>query len=379
LIALLCDRAARCGALWLDNALEILCDLDADDFERVSSSGADPVQRVNALMEAIAAELPAALRDLHAVRIERSCKRLGSKFVRSTLLLIACAPDGLRESDLAFVMAAGWDPVSYGVICWQFQKQLARDRLGRWAIQDSYFHSTVLRNCGSGAEQEKFHNLLGEMYRSLPSTDPRRAEAIGHFLRGKATLQAARMIGEWEDIPVAGIREPIIHRISRLLLNDISSQESQFPNPAAAWLCQLIAAPGLEPVVRFRICQRVMSPILPTMVRWVCSGTSQEILDSCRAVLHDLFHTLPEQSRPIGILSIGADKEFAHAIGACTVEDAEERTLTKEKVAPLLERTCSALAAFLQEDGRTGRAMECLVEAEDIRAWQRDHFTGTNA
>jgi len=162
LLALRLDGTPAAGnPLWLTLALDLLNQLDADDFSKAEGGGGSAEDKLRQLVLARAGNLPPDVEGLYGELLRRVEKIAGPAETRAFAALIALSRDGWREEDLQHLLPkaaalltkpeapesqpstlnpqpSAWDPLRFAVLRRCFRGHLVkRGALEQWDFATS--------------------------------------------------------------------------------------------------------------------------------------------------------------------------------------------------------------------------------------------------
>jgi len=116
LLAITADngRPAYESPLWLRMTLDILMELGADDFNEIHRIGQlEEDEKIEHYLGRIISQLPTNVEALFRYFIDLTCRYFNPALTQQTLAYIAIAQYGVREDDLAALLAEQWNPLDF--------------------------------------------------------------------------------------------------------------------------------------------------------------------------------------------------------------------------------------------------------------------------
>ncbi|MGO4882315.1 MAG: hypothetical protein ACLP59_16015 [Bryobacteraceae bacterium] len=291
----LSDGRAACGApLWLELAVEVLLQLDADDFARAEREFAGrPEQQLHELLRRTAAEFPPSVEDLYAYLLKRTAKLHGEAFARAFAEFIAVSRTGWRESDLRVLIpdltGDAWDPLRFAGLRRSFRSQLVeRGAAGQWDFSHAQMRTAVERRyLRAGTTLLDRHRQIAAHLRRLNENDPlRHTELMFHLIRGNQEREAAELYG-------GPLPAPAEAGATAALAGHILEGLSRGSNAESQWVLDLMNT-GLEGWRLASLCGRWTASLIPALAHNAPVAVRAEFAEAAARQTRDLSRKSPE-------------------------------------------------------------------------------------
>lgn len=389
--------------LWLSLALDLLNQLDADDFTAAeAAAGGSAEEKLRGLVRARARTLPPEVEGLYGRLLTRVEKVAGVEETRGFAALIALSRHGWREEDLqhllpqaADLLDAGkahqWDALRFAILRRCFRAHLVRrGALEQWDCAHATLRQAILSllagECQSGHAGDLTRALYAcgaDYLESLPPDSSIRAgDLLWQMLGTRDALRAALYY-------VANTSE------SRLLALFLTEDEAVAGHPLRQFVLALLGVGVNE--LRAAVANKFIFDLHDALAIEGHLRERKELLEAARATLTGLTVHDPGNTGWLRNLSVSHEKlgdllfaqgELAGALAAyragmairerLACSDPEDSDLQHDlnvshsKMGDVLSAQgdlTGALAAY-----RAGMAItECLTDADPINTgWQRD-------
>lgn len=150
--------------LWLRMALDILMELGEEDFNKIHNiQQLKEDAKIENYLSQVIDELPSESGQLFNYFIELTCHYFNSELTRRALTYIAIAQYGIKEDDMAELIAKEWDPLDFTSLrYWMRDFIQCNNKDHRWFFTHSILRQTVIEKDPKLLEQcqNSFFDLL---------------------------------------------------------------------------------------------------------------------------------------------------------------------------------------------------------------------------
>lgn len=203
---------ALSNPLWLELATEALNLLQAEAYgeadERFAELSGD--QRIVRLLLSVVETLPADVEGLYMWTLDDAKRRLGGRWTRAFVDVIAVSRAGWRESDLARLMpilcGETWDPLRFATLRrWLRAHVTQRGAYAQWNFAHAQLQRAVLDRLGDSKATVSMHETITRHLETLSPDDPLRCnELMFHLIRVGDPVRVARHYAE-HGLPSAAL------------------------------------------------------------------------------------------------------------------------------------------------------------------------------
>lgn len=318
--------------LWLTVALDLLNQLDADDFSAAESAASgSAAEKLGRYVMARARSLPPDIEGLCGVLLARVEKVAGMAETRGFAAMMALSRQGWREQDLAHLLPAAaslmerrgfiWDPLRFAMLRRCFRSHLVkRGALEQWDFAHVSLREAVLGRIDSEWQGWLPRRLSLSLYtcgadylETLSWDDPLRMEEIMRFLLGqgdedRVADELARMnsstFAERFDASLATLVQAILAArddnfliwLVELLLGENEGRSQSVAGTFIFSLDSALANSGMVSAEEAR--EKLAWGVLNTMQRQVDSWPEDQLAKDHEEIAGEMRFSQPQAGKP---------------------------------------------------------------------------------
>lgn len=255
LTALLLDKRNTDGGkcyvnpLWVTLAVEQLNCMTSQDYQREASEFDQKTTEEHLLeiLTTFVSEIPGELPALYQWIFQRIQNSFDPVAVEAIMSLIAADQEGLRETDLEFLVPRltqqVWSPFALAGLRWRLGSQLTKsDTSEQWRF--SHYQGWVAARemyLADAGHRQRLHQLLAEHW-GQPNQEPAiQVAAMRHCMLGNLVERAVMILGEWQH------GEAEVGPVLGLMADALCHSEREVREKTCQWIGALLNYPQPAP------------------------------------------------------------------------------------------------------------------------------------
>ncbi|MCD8387654.1 MAG: WG repeat-containing protein [Bacteroidales bacterium] len=134
---------AHAMPIWIKQALNILMELGSQDFRAIYDIQSGPEDQINVYLRQEIKEMPSSAAGLFRYSIDKGCQYFQPRLTRRSLAFISIAYQGLRQDDLAALLAQDWDLLEFDALRFWLDTFLVKSADDAFVLSHAVFANVV--------------------------------------------------------------------------------------------------------------------------------------------------------------------------------------------------------------------------------------------